>query len=120
MRISDWSSDVCSSDLLHASQGDGLLYAYLPTEQASGLPLHINGDFFPHPTRRTITLTGEQHERYWNELLLDTAAKAIAENFDRLRELLGFERLWALANAIYAIRDKPSFSRKSTRLNSSH
>src|SRR3546814_11078276 len=33
----------------------------------------------------------------------------MSENFDRLRELLGFERLWALANAIYAIRDKPSF-----------
>src|SRR3546814_4959450 len=25
MRISDWSSDVCSSDLLHAAPGDALL-----------------------------------------------------------------------------------------------
>src|SRR3546814_10903652 len=59
----DRSSQVTIAIPLHASQGDGLLYAYLPTEQASGLPLHINGDFFPHPTRRTITLTGEQQDR---------------------------------------------------------
>ncbi|MGO7335703.1 DUF3883 domain-containing protein [Rhizobium leguminosarum] len=87
----------------------GLLYAYLPTEQLSGLPLHINADFFPHPTRRMITLTGEGHERYWNELLLDTAAKAIAEDFDELRELLGSQRLWALASASHVLRDTTSF-----------
>src|SRR3546814_17246216 len=74
------SSQVTIAIPLHASQGDGLLYAYLPTEQASGLPLHINGDFSPHPTRRTITLTGEQHERYWNELLLDTDRKSTRLN----------------------------------------
>jgi hypothetical protein len=94
---------------LHDGPVDGLLYAFLPTEQASGLPFHINGDFFPHPNRRMITLTGEQHERYWNELLLDTAAKAIAENFDALRELLGAERLWALASSAFAMKDMASF-----------
>jgi len=94
----------------------GLLYAYLPTEQPSGLPLHINADFFPHPTRRTIVLTGEGHERYWNELLLDTAAKAIADDFDALRDLLGAKRLWALASATYALRDTGSFGSFWTEL----
>jgi hypothetical protein len=94
---------------LHDAPVEGLLYAFLPTEQSSGLPLHINADFFPHPTRRMITLTGEQHERYWNELLLDTAAKVIAENFDKLRELLGAERLWALASGAFALKDTASF-----------
>lgn len=94
---------------LHDAAAEGLLYAFLPTEQSSGLPLHINADFFPHPTRRMITLTGEQHERYWNELLLDTAAKVVAENFDELRELLGAERLWALASAAFALKDIASF-----------
>ena len=94
---------------LHDTPVEGLLYAFLPTEQSSGLPLHINADFFPHPTRRMITLTGEQHERYWNELLLDTAAKIIAENFSELRILLGAERLWALASAAFTIKDSVSF-----------
>lgn len=103
------SSIVTVAVPLHAEDKPGLLYAFLPTEQRSGLPLHINGDFFPHPTRRMVTLSGEQHERYWNELLLDTAAKAIAENFDAMRDLLGFERLWALAGAAFAIRETASF-----------
>lgn len=94
---------------VHEEPVEGLLYAYLPTEQLSGLPLHINADFFPHPTRRTITLTGEQHERYWNELLLDTAARAIAENFEGVRDLIGPRRLWALAASAFGLKDKPSF-----------
>ena len=103
------SPDVTVAVPLHDDPVSGLLYAYLPTEQPSGMPLHINADFFPHPTRRMITLTGEQHERYWNELLLDTASKAIAESFIVLRDLLGAERLWALASASFAMRDAPSF-----------
>ncbi|HET6447098.1 MAG TPA: hypothetical protein VFI27_21255 [candidate division Zixibacteria bacterium] len=39
---------------LFEHQIEGLLYAYLPTEQPSGMPVHINGDFFPHPDRRSI------------------------------------------------------------------
>lgn len=94
---------------VHDESVDGLLYAYLPTEQTSGMPLHINADFFPHPTRRTITLTGEQHERYWNELLLDAAAKAIAESFEEVRDLIGPRRLWSLVGAAFALKDKASF-----------
>lgn len=94
---------------VHEESVDGLLYAYLPTEQVSGMPLHINADFFPHPTRRTITLTGEQHERYWNELLLDAAAKAIAESFEEVRDLIGPRRLWALVGSAFALKDKASF-----------
>lgn len=94
---------------IHEEPVEGLLYAYLPTEQASGLPLHINADFFPHPTRRRITLTGESHERYWNELLLDTAARAIAEGFEEVRDLIGTRRLWALAASAFGLKDKDSF-----------
>src|SRR3546814_1469727 len=34
MRISDWSSDVCSCDLQKRFMGDGAAYAYLAMEQA--------------------------------------------------------------------------------------
>ncbi len=89
---------------------DGLLYAYLPTEQASGLPLHINADFFPSPNRRSIVLTGEQHERYWNELLLETAAHALGDNFIQLRDLLGAVRFWKLCAAAFSMRENGAFA----------
>jgi hypothetical protein len=93
---------------------EGLLYAYLPTEQASRMPLHINGDFFPQPNRRSIVLTGEQHERYWNELLLDTAARAIGEALTELRDALGGVRLWRLGNAAFKLRDTKGYSGPAT------
>ena len=37
---------------------EGLLYAFLPTEQSSGLPLHINADFFPESNRQGGDLRG--------------------------------------------------------------
>ena len=39
---------------------EGLLYAFLPTEQSSGLPLHINADFFPEPDRKAVIFAGHQ------------------------------------------------------------
>ncbi len=81
---------------------DGLLYAYLPTRQATGMPLHVNADFFPHASRKDIVLDGEGHERYWNEALLAAAAAIVAENFTTLRDLLGARRLWSLGAAAMA------------------
>ena len=74
------------------------------------MPLHVNGDFFPHSNRRSIVLSGEQHERYWNELLLDTAARAIGEAFEELRDVLGGVRLWALGNAAFALHSAKGFT----------
>ena len=41
----------------------GRIFAYLPTEQLSPVPCHINADFFPEQTRKHLVLSGEQHER---------------------------------------------------------
>jgi hypothetical protein len=89
---------------------EGLLYAYLPTRQTTGMPVHVNGDFFPHASRQAIVLEGEQHDRYWNEVLLATAASALAENFVRLRDTLGPIRFWTLAQAAFQLKDKQAFS----------
>lgn len=88
---------------------DGLLYAYLPTQQASCLPLHVNGDFFPHANRRAVVLEGESHDRYWNELLLETAAGALKESFAIIRDQLGAVRLWALLKAAEAAKNRQGF-----------
>lgn len=84
---------------------EGLLYAFLPTAESSRLPCHINADFFPRQDRRTIVLTGEQHERYFNEALIRTAAKTIGENLDGLKEALGHERLWTYIQAASRLAD---------------
>lgn len=89
---------------------EGLLYAYLPTRQATGMPVHVNGDFFPHASRQAIVLEGEQHDRYWNEALLATAAAALAENFVRLRDLLGPTRFWTLAQAAFQRKGEQAFN----------
>ncbi|USU13887.1 DUF3883 domain-containing protein [Sphingomonadaceae bacterium OTU29THOMA1] len=89
---------------------EGLLYAYLPTEQPSRLPMHVNADFFPHPNRRAIVLTGEQHDRYWNELLLEAAAKALADSFVMLSGKVGAKRLWEIGSSAHALRSEGAFS----------
>lgn len=89
---------------------EGVLYAYLPTRQATGMPVHVNGDFFPHASRQAIVLDGEGHERYWNEALIATAAAALAENFIRVRDLVGPTRFWTLAQAAFKRKEDQAFS----------
>ena len=89
---------------------DGFLYAYLPTQQKTGMPLHINGDFFPHASRQDIVLRGEGHERYWNEALVATAAAIIGKNFALLRDSLGHKRLWRLGGDAFNVRERGVFA----------
>lgn len=105
----DRSTKVSVAVPVNLEKVDGLLYAYLPTRQSSGMPIHINADFFPHASRQAIVLEGEQHERYWNEALIETAAAAVADNFVRLRDLLGAIRFWALAEAAFQRKGEPAF-----------
>lgn len=48
----------------------GLLYAFLPTRDETGLPLHINADFYPNTDRKGL-LWDEEDKCGWNERLLD-------------------------------------------------
>jgi len=94
---------------INLEQLDGLLYAYLPTRQSMRMPIHVNADFFPHASRQAIVLEGEQHEKYWNEALIETAAAALSENFVRIRDLLGPTRFWALAECAFQRKGEPAF-----------
>jgi len=86
---------------------DGLFYAFLPTEQSTGLPLHINADFFPEADRKAIILDGHQHEQAWNEMLVDGAAADLAQDVGWLRETLGDAQFWRIVSAAYDMRSKP-------------
>jgi hypothetical protein len=77
----------------------GLLYAFLPTEQSTGLPLHINADFFPESNRKSIIFAGNQHQQSWNEMLIDFSATELAKDPELLLELLGDEGLWGIIDS---------------------
>lgn len=99
LREAHRSSLVSVALPMHELSQDGLLYAYLPTTQKSRLPLHINGDFFPHASRQEISLRDKGHESVWNATLLETAAAILEENFLEIRDAVGAERLWAIGSA---------------------
>jgi hypothetical protein len=112
----DRSAQTTVAVRLNATPVEGLLYAYLPTQQSTDMPLNINADFFPHASRQHIVLQGEGHERYWNEALLASAAATLAENFELLKEVLGAKHLWELLDSAFKLRAGP-FSEFWSRLN---
>ncbi len=85
---------------------DGLLYAFLPTEQSTGLPLHINADFFPESDRKAVIFAGHQHEQAWNEMLIDAAAAEIARDPECLMQMLGHVQLWQILGRAYELSSK--------------
>lgn len=82
---------------------EGLLYAFLPTKQSTGLPFHLNADFFPEGSRKTIIFEGHQHPQAWNELLVQTAANTLASNIEVLRDRLGYSSLWEILSAALVV-----------------
>ena len=80
---------------------EGLLYAFLPTEQLTGLPLHINADFFPESDRKAVIFAGHQHEQAWNEMLIDAAAAELARDPEGLLQILGHVQLWQIIGRAY-------------------
>jgi len=87
---------------------EGLLYAFLPTEQSTGLPLHINADFFPESDRKAVIFAGHQHEQAWNEMLIDAAAAEIARDPEGMLKKLGHIQLWDVLSRAYGLFSRPS------------
>ncbi|HLZ18611.1 MAG TPA: hypothetical protein VKO67_03315, partial [Smithellaceae bacterium] len=82
----------------------GLLCAYLPTQQNTKLPFHINADFFTTNDRKHVHLAdGFQSE--WNRAALKAAAFAMANSIERLTSLLGPKRFWSFLNTLKQVAD---------------
>lgn len=86
---------------------EGVLYAFLPTEQSTGLPMHINADFFPEPDRKAVIFAGHQHQQAWNEMLIEVAAAELARDPEGLLEMLGDVQLWQTLARAFEL-SKPS------------
>ena len=82
---------------------EGVLYAFLPTEQATGLPVHINADFFPEADRKAVIFNGHQYQQAWNEMLIGVAAAEIAKDLTSLSVILGHECLWQLIDRAFKL-----------------
>src|SRR3546814_6429755 len=111
MRISDWSSDVCSSDLLYAEtsvaaierEGNGFRVRSAGNGNAPGFAV----DLVVHAAGRVPAIDAEHLER-----------AGVAHDKGRLSLN---EFLQSRTNPlVYAAGDAAPMSRKSTRLNSSH
>lgn len=63
---------------LEEPDAKGLLYAFLPTRDEIGLPLHINADFYPNTDRKGL-LWDEADKRGWNEQLLDSVVDFVPQ-----------------------------------------
>ena len=67
---------------------DGLLFATLPTEQSTGLPFHIDADFYPASDRKAIEFGDAYDPRSeWNRTAIQAAASAVRSNLIRLRDM---------------------------------
>lgn len=63
----------------------GVLYATLPTEQNTGLPFHINADFFPDSDRKSIVF-GTDYRSEWNRVAIAASANLLAVHMEKVLE----------------------------------
>jgi len=71
----------------------GRLFAVLPTNTITGLPFHINADFYPKSDRKQIIFEND-YQSEWNRTLARTVGRIILANFDGIKELFGHQGIW--------------------------
>ncbi len=87
---------------------DGLLFAFLPSETHTGLPFHINADFFPSPDRKRI-LFGDDYKSEWNRLAIRAAAETLANAAEGLLEFFEPKLFWEFAQRVKRASEQATF-----------
>lgn len=77
----------------------GLLYAFLPSEMATGLPFHINADFYPNQDRKRIIFEGG-YKAEWNNHAINCAAEILAKNCGELLGIFENKDFWRFAERV--------------------
>ena len=93
------SAEVVVAVPIQGELSAGMLCACLPTEESTGLPFHVNADFFPSNDRKHVIL-GEDYQSQWNREALSTAARTVARAVPQLTTTLGAERFWNIASTL--------------------
>jgi hypothetical protein len=84
----------------------GLLCSTLPTRHESGLPFHINADFFTTSNRKDVIFDGG-YQAEWNIAAIQKAASMIAEKLDDLASSVGHRSFWSLIASIKEVDESP-------------
>lgn len=84
----------------------GLLCATLPTQQRTGLPFHINGDFFPSEDRKRVILE-QDFQSDWNRAILKCAAEIFGDSLESIRGRCEAKHLWGLIDAVKNACENP-------------
>src|SRR3546814_1036915 len=129
MRISDWSSDVCSSDLIAREYGERVLHIGSGTGNSGHYYVDRNGDChrFVAPDRVAHHVRGYNPRSIGIELVnagrwphwLDSRHQAMEEAYPDAQIDALVVLLHALQEELPSLRHIAG-DRKSTRLNSSH
>lgn len=78
---------------------NGVFFAFLPTQDSTGVPFHVHADFFPSNDRKRVLLEND-YQGEWNRAAIKAAAKALAGGIDELRNHLGPDGFWRLINCV--------------------
>lgn len=78
---------------------NGLLYAFLPSETSTGLPFHINADFYPTQDRKRI-IFDESYKSDWNETAIECAAETLAHHCGEILKLFSNQEFWEFAERV--------------------
>jgi len=106
-------SDKVSIALPLDTSETGFLYATLPTQHESGLPFHINADFFPTNDRKGIIFE-DDYQSEWNRAAIEAAAVVTKDKFSELPNQLGHIRLWNLLEILQKVAaDSSKYPKKA-------
>ncbi len=95
--------------------GGGLFCVCLPTEHDTGLPFHINADFFTSSDRKKLILETD-YQSQWNYAAMEGAAEAMAAAFEKLRKLLGHKNLWELISSLHRVKQEADSGKRHRKL----
>ena len=88
---------------------NGVLSATLPTEQSTGLPFHIDADFFPAADRKSIAFEDSyDHRSEWNRAAIRAAASMLRDNLIPMRDMFSQDAstFWAMLGQLHKVYDE--------------
>jgi hypothetical protein len=94
---------------------NGLFCACLPTQQGTGLPFHLNADFFTTNDRKRIILEAD-YQSDWNRAAIRAAAEVVRSNLGRLPGLLGHKHLWHAFRSVQRVAEEVAAGHKEKSL----
>jgi len=103
--ISNKKKTVVKIAVPDSQEINGLLYAFLPSESLTGLPFHINADFFPTPERKRI-IFNDSIKSQWNEQAIECATEILANHCDDLLKLFSFQNFWDFSDRVKKVTDR--------------